>query len=423
MKRGLSVLLNILISLCLFWSGVMLDASPSDFVSQMIQDQSDIIDQSQDPLDQRFRLDDTTDDTNHTGETETQDDTDAQQDMDVQDESEEQINSRYYYTLMDDSEKENYTRIQEAVEKEEKSVVLTAIDYEELDRIFTAVYNDYPEYFWCESSYSYRNNGEGMELIFDYNCTGPEREKREAKIKKQADVILSEIPADGKDYDKVKYVFETLVNMTEYNLDAPDNQNIYSVFGNWTTVCAGYAKATKYLLDRAGVECIYLVGIGDGESHAWNIVKCDGQYYYVDTTWGDPLYQEEQGEKVQKKEIAYEYLCCSEELLFRTHTPDSKFVLPKCTDHSLEYYRMKGCYLESADQQAILDIMKKDADGNKEMTEIQFSSKEAYDQAIAQIDSTLQQMREYIKSQKGKTLGEIFYRYMDSTYILIVYWE
>ena len=84
---------------------------------------------------------------------------------------------------------------------------------------------------------------------------------------------------------------------------------------------------------------------------------------------------------------------------------------------------MKGCYLESADQQAILDIMKKDADGNKEMTEIQFSSKEAYDQAIAQIDSTLQQMREYIKSQQGKTLGEIFYRYMDSTYILIVYWE
>ena len=107
----------------------MLDASPSDFVSQMIQDQSDIIDQSQDPLDQRFRLDDTTDDTNHTGETETQDDTDAQQDIDVQDESEEQINSRYYYTLMDDSEKENYTRIQEAVEKEEKSVVLTEIDY------------------------------------------------------------------------------------------------------------------------------------------------------------------------------------------------------------------------------------------------------------------------------------------------------
>ena len=73
----------------------------------------------------------------------------------------------------------------------------------------------------------------------------------------------------------------------------------------------GYAGATKYLLDRAGVDCIWVTGTGGGGPHAWNIVKCDGQYYYVDTTWGDPGYWELQGEDVTKEFIAYEYLCCS----------------------------------------------------------------------------------------------------------------
>ena len=402
-KRLLSVISYIFISIALFFSGVMLEVSPSDLVRQVIQDQIDIDDQDQ--------ADDS------------KDASDDKDDAVVQDEADNQINTRYYYSLMDDSEKENYDRIQEAVAGEENSVVLDVMDQEELKRIFLSVYYDYPEYFWLEYYYSYKSTDEGMELIFNYNCTGSEREKREAEIEQQAGAILAGLPAGAGDYDKVKYVFETLVDMTKYELDAPDNQNIYSVFGNWTTVCAGYAKATKYLLDRAGVECFYVTGLADGEPHAWNIVQCDGQYYYVDTTWGDPLYQETQGEEMQKKVTAYEYLCCTGELLFRTHTPDEEFTLPECTDNSLEYYRMAGRYLESADQNAILEIMKKDIDNDEKQTEIQFSGGDALDQAVAQIDSTLQQVREYSKSKKGKSLGELWYTYRDNTSILIVYWE
>lgn len=403
MKRLLSVISYIFISIALFFSGVMLEVSPSDLVRQVVQDQIDIDDQDQ------------------AGDS--KDASDDKDDAVVQDEADNQINTRYYYSLMDDSEKENYDRIQEAVAGEENSVVLDVMDQEELKRIFLSVYYDYPEYFWLEYYYSYKSTDEGMELIFNYNCTGSEREKREAEIEQQAGAILAGLPAGAGDYDKVKYVFETLVDMTKYELDAPDNQNIYSVFGNWTTVCAGYAKATKYLLDRAGVECFYVTGLADGEPHAWNIVQCDGQYYYVDTTWGDPLYQETQGEEMQKKGTAYEYLCCTGELLFRTHTPDEEFTLPECTDNSLEYYRMAGRYLESADQNAILEIMKKDIDNDEKQTEIQFSGGDALDQAVAQIDSTLQQVREYSKSKKGKSLGELWYTYRDNTSILIVYWE
>lgn len=405
MKRGLSVILYLLLSIFLFFSGVMLDASPSDLVSQVLEDRNQTDDQGQ--------MDDTGNDTKN----------DVENDTDTQDEPQKQVNTRYYYTLLDDSEKKNYTGIQDAVAGEAESVVLDGMDQEELDRIFTCVYNDYPEYFWLERSYSYRSTDEGMELIFDYNCTEAERKKRETEVEQQAGAILAGLPNDSGDYEKVKYVFEMLVDTTEYELDSPDSQNIYSVFGNQVTVCAGYAKATKYLLDRAGVECIYLIGTGDGELHAWNIVNCDGQYYYVDTTWGDPLYQETQGEDVKREEIDYAYLCCSEESLFRTHTPDTEFTLPECTDNSLEYYRLAGRYLESSKQQEILNIMETDIDNKEEKTEIQFSGTDVLNQAIDQIDSTLQKAREYAQTKKGITIGEIMYTYKENTSVLIIYWE
>ena len=137
MKRLLSAISYIFISIALFFSGVMLEVSPSDLVRQVVQDQIDIDDQDQ--------ADDS------------KDASDDKDDAVVQDEADNQINTRYYYSLMDDSKKENYDRIQEAVAGEEKSVVLDVMDQEELKRIFLSVYYDYPEYFWLEYYYSYKS--------------------------------------------------------------------------------------------------------------------------------------------------------------------------------------------------------------------------------------------------------------------------
>ncbi len=66
--------------------------------------------------------------------------------------------------------------------------------------------------------------------------------QRKALIEAAVEPIIGGISAEASDYDKVKYVYVTVIINTDYNLNASDNQNIYSVFVNKSSVCQGYAK-------------------------------------------------------------------------------------------------------------------------------------------------------------------------------------
>lgn len=118
--------------------------------------------------------------------------------------------------------------------------------------------------------------------------TDAERMDMQAQIDETVSQILAGIDAQAPDYDKAKYVFDYLASNVAYSTGAPDNQNIISVFVNGETVCQGYAAATQYLLEKLDIPCAVVAGTADGQSHAWNLVKLDGEYYYIDTTWEMP---------------------------------------------------------------------------------------------------------------------------------------
>ena len=63
---------------------------------------------------------------------------------------------------------------------------------------------------------------------------------------------------------------------------------IFTAYGaevNGRAVCQGYAAAVYRLMLMAGIDCRVIVGAVDGTGHAWNIVKLDGKYYYMDSTF------------------------------------------------------------------------------------------------------------------------------------------
>lgn len=54
-------------------------------------------------------------------------------------------------------------------------------------------------------------------------------------------------------------------------------------------VCQSYVIAFYMMTTAAGLDCQYVTGKANGGGHAWNQVKVDGTWYYIDCTWDDPV--------------------------------------------------------------------------------------------------------------------------------------
>ena len=86
-------------------------------------------------------------------------------------------------------------------------------------------------------------------------------------------------------------VHDFIINTTRYVSGANLNQTAYSALINGETVCAGYAKSFKYIMDTLDINCILVSGVGGNpanpENHIWNYVQLNTTWYCIDLTWDD----------------------------------------------------------------------------------------------------------------------------------------
>ena len=97
-------------------------------------------------------------------------------------------------------------------------------------------------------------------------------------------------------YEQVREVHNWLINNIEYdvNLEAQEPYSIVGALTEGKAVCEGYARSFKYILDELNIPCVLVSGTGtnsngETESHAWNYVQLNGNWYAVDVTWDDPV--------------------------------------------------------------------------------------------------------------------------------------
>ncbi|MGL6202242.1 MAG: transglutaminase domain-containing protein [Lachnospiraceae bacterium] len=344
--------------------------------------------------------------------------------------SEESLAGKYYYQQLDDEDKTVYKEIAQGIKDFQEEIYIHTGEAEQGNRLFRNVLYDMPEIFWCDgqaTSTAYVGNEEPYTTIkVNYTYSREESDDLKKQMEESINACLAGVSADSSEYDKIKYVFEYIVNTVEYDINAPDNQNICSVFIGKRSVCAGYARATQYLLETMGIFSTYVPGSSMNEDHAWNLVRCDGEYYYVDATWGDPVFtqQEDVPELSQEEMINYDYLCCSDAQLFKTHTLSDGITMPECISDKYNYYIMQGMYYEEYDLETFQDVLNQSVSRKDKKVIFKFSSTELYEQAKDEIlGDLLEEAAQYLMSLYD--LSEVRYYYQEEVQLnkLVIFWS
>lgn len=138
-------------------------------------------------------------------------------------------------------------------------------------------------------------------------------------------------------FQKVKIAHDIVALNTKYDAKSFWSgtiplQNYENVLKTGLAVCEGYSNLLKKFLDTLGFQNVKVHGYARGvgfsllnektvsSNHAWNLVKIEGEYYFIDSTW-DSGYMNGKS-SVQK--YTTDYLFIKPEHFIYTHFPDNK---------------------------------------------------------------------------------------------------
>ncbi len=333
----------------------------------------------------------------------------------------------YYNTLTDEAEQAAYQAIEAGLFHQAETIELDSLSPDRIGEIFQMVLKDDPELFWCDgtaATTTYSGLNPYAVLTPGYAYDAETKEAMQDEIDAVVSDFLNGISEDASTYERIVSVYQWIVDTVDYDSGAKDNQNIYSVFVEKRSVCAGYSRATQYLLNRLGVFCTYVTGqtVG-GTHHAWNLVRIGADYYHVDTTWGDPVFLTQTEGQTQSM-TAYDYLCCDDTELLKTHTPDPAVALPACTHMEYNYYVQQGRYFTSYDKETIRQQIQTDIDGQASESVFKFADQSLY---TAARDEILGELLTQAVQELGRRYGlsTVQYQYVDDAQLnkITLYWQ
>ncbi|MBO7674814.1 MAG: hypothetical protein J6S63_07370 [Atopobiaceae bacterium] len=331
------------------------------------------------------------------------------------------------YAALGEAQQRLYIQMLYGVKSLEQSFEVEDSKAEDIEPSYRAVIVDHPELFWVDGSthFVFYDNGGPITITPGLTLPLAQVDEVRTRIEATADGFLSTLPADADEYTIAKMAYEYLIGTTDYDATAAQNQNIQSVFIGHASVCAGYSRAYQYLLQRAGMFCSYVEGniASRDEDHAWNLVRINGQYSYVDVTWGDPAYPGGE-EFVVPSEISYDYLCLTtDEILRDDHRFANESMWPACDAMTYDYYRLAGRLYDELDEGVLSTSFWDQYEAGSDCVSFKFTNDDAY---VAARDSLaagllLYQDIQYLFEQLGKAGSPYSYQYVDSLRILKIF--
>ena len=156
------------------------------------------------------------------------------------------------------------------------------------------IYN-YPQFYYLDFRVGYVKNEETntFEMLkFSYLISEEELPQAQKRYEDAVSMILKQVRGLNlsSDMDKALAVYDLTAVNCEYDESASPFKSYfpYTAYGclvGHKAVCQGYALAYKDLMNRLGVDCVYVTS--DEMNHGWNMVKIDSQWYHADVTFDD----------------------------------------------------------------------------------------------------------------------------------------
>ncbi|MBR5314472.1 MAG: hypothetical protein IKU45_03545 [Clostridia bacterium] len=307
-------------------------------------------------------------------------------------------NSDIYYQLTN-KQREIYHQLLEGVKKGELNFTFNGATLDDVSYAYQTVFlGMHPEFFWLDGAFNYRERSNNITVTLKtYNywtyTTNPNKYINELNAK--IEQILAKARTYPTTYEKVKFVHDYLIQNIEYDYDALKELNstfkststehalsIYGALVNGKTLCGGYSESFYTLMNALGIECYYIKGYA-GEYHAWNYLKIDGQYYYMDVTWDDKPLPDSNGKPVYPHNVTYDYFCLTSDEIERNHTPDSDVKTPDAHATLNSYFVKEGLVFSSYNYSETASALLKQQ-GNSALF-IKYTTKEAFQAAYTDL--------------------------------------
>lgn len=290
------------------------------------------------------------------------------------------VHQEYYFQQLSEDEKRVYRELLAGILEFQEEILVSSEKDEILERAYQAILLDHAELFWVHGrgvvyKTLYRSYGKFQPK---YGFTREEAEALERDLEEKAAGIVAGIDASASAYEKARYIYGYVIQNTDYR-EGTQDQNIAGALGEGGAVCAGYARAVQYLLEKLGVECIYASGDmkDSDQGHAWNIVNLDGNYYYLDATNGDQqdFLPAEEGEP---QRVLYDYFCPFPEEYEALCQQSEEYEVPACTAVDYNSYVLGGNCFGTYETEQIRQYLLEQLEAGNQILSVKFVSEEDF---------------------------------------------
>lgn len=294
---------------------------------------------------------------------------------------------KIYYDTLSDIEKQAYNEILSEIYDMPATIRVPRITAEQLDSVFSALLYDNPDLFFVGRKCTLITKPFSVRCSTEYIMEKDEYERCKAELEKVCADVMSSLSEPENEWQTELEIHDYIIENCEYKLVENDHNysSAYGALVNGKAACEGYSKAAKLLLDMAGIENAVISGISKDEkgvsgAHMWNAVKINGDYYYLDCTWDDPVNEDGRDVKI------YSYFNISDEMISATHSDFSHDF--GCNSTKENYHIKTGRFFESysrENEQAVAGIIADELEAGGDMIELRFGTKKAFDNAVDEL--------------------------------------